>query len=362
MALPTKTDEWVLESASSTTFALHQNNSVPIQPLGPDDVLLEIKAVALNYRDLAIARGLYPFPTTFPLVPTNDASALILATGSAISTLPVGTPVILLPAPLYTTGPMTTTTHAALGDGNLPGLLRRHVVVPASWVARYPSHLSFLEAATIGVAGLTAWNALFGSGLPGIAGGSGPRGVRKGDVVLTQGTGAVAMFAAGFAVHAGARVIGTTSSEEKVKWLKEVGVDEVLNYREDERWGETARKLTKDGEGVDLVVDVGGAGTLGQSLQAVRYDGTVAVVGFITAGDTGGPGPGLMDVLPRAANVRGILAGSREQYEEMVGKMEDWDFRPVVDKRVFGFGEAREAFEYLWAQKHIGKVVIDVGR
>ncbi|KAF2811548.1 NAD(P)-binding protein [Mytilinidion resinicola] len=361
MALPTKTDEWVVKSASSTNFNLHLSKSVPIQSLGPNDVLLEIKAISLNYRDLAIARGTYPLPTTFPLIPTSDASALILATGAAITTLAPGTPVLILPAPLHTTGPLTSATHAAPGDGHHPGLLRRHAVLPASWVARYPAHLSYVEAATIGAAGLTAWNALFGAGLPGVAGGAGPRGIRAGDVVLTQGTGAVALFAAGFAVRAGARVIGTTSSAGKTRWLRALGVAEVLNYREDGRWGETARGLTAGGEGVDLVVDVGGAGTLGQSLRAIRYDGTVAVTGFLSGGEDG-PGPSLMEVLPRAANVRGILAGSRAQYEEMVGKMEEWEFRPVVDERVFGFGEVEEAYEYLWAQKHVGKVVIEVAK
>jgi len=113
--------------------------------------------------------------------------------------------------------------------------------------------------------------------------------------------------------------------------------------------------------GVDLVVDVGGAGTLAQSLKAIRYDGTVAVTGFLTGGEQGS-GPSLMEVVPRAANVRGVLAGSRAQYDEMVGMMEQWEFHPIIDKRIFGFEEAKEAYEYLWAQKHVGKVVIEVGR
>jgi NADPH:quinone reductase-like Zn-dependent oxidoreductase len=237
----------------------------------------------------------------------------------------------------------------------MPGLLRRHAVVPSSWVSRAPSHLSFVEASTIGGAGLSAWNILFGSA-------NGPRSPH--DMasatapywVLTQGTGAVSMFAAAFAVLLGASVVSTTSSDAKAHWLRDLGVTQVLNYNADPAWGDTARRLSPDGEGVDLVVDVGGAGTLAQSLKAIRYDGTVAVTGFLTEG----VGPAIMDVLPRAANVRGILGGSREQFEDMARMIEEWKFRPVVDARVFGFDEAKEAYEYVWAQKHVGKVVIDM--
>lgn len=240
-------------------------------------------------------------------------------------------------------------------------MLRRHAVLHASWVARFPDYLTFAEASTLGAAGVTAWNVLFGSGTGGNAGGGGPRAIKAGDWVVTQGTGAVSLFAAGFAVRTGATVIGTTGSDEKAHWLTELGVSKVLNYCSDPKWGETSRQLRPDGEGVDLVVDVGGAGTLAQSLKAIRYDGTVAVTGFLS-GNEDGPGPSLMEVLPRAANVRGILAGSRAQYNEMVGRMEEWKFRTIVDHRVFGFEEAKEAFEYLWAQKHVGKVVIEMGR
>lgn len=225
--------------------------------------------------------------------------------------------------------------------------------MPSSWVARFPNYLTFAEASTIGGAGVTAWNVLARSGLGAID------AVKPGSWVLTQGTGGVAMFAAGFAARLGAVVIGTTSSDAKMHWLTDVGVHTVLNYREDPAWGETVRKLSPGGEGVDLVVDVGGAGTLTQSLKAIRYDGTVAVTGFLTGGDT--TGPSVMDVLPRAASVRGVLAGSAAQYEEMVRMMEQWQFHPKVDERVFRFEDANEALEYLWSQKHIGKVVIDVG-
>ncbi|KAH8894657.1 alcohol dehydrogenase [Thozetella sp. PMI_491] len=350
MTLPQTTDEWALVSASKDEFLLSLRKSVPVPPVGPDEVLVEVRAVSLNYRDLAIARGRYPLPIICPLVPASDASGIVLAVGSSVTSLSVGNAVCVLPAPLLVSGHLTSATHAAPGDGNMPGTLRRHMVVPASWLVRFPDYLSFAEGCTLGAAGVSAWNALFGYG---------PQSVKKGDWVVTQGTGAVALFAAAFAVHTGATVISTTSSAAKFHWLKELGVKRVLNYHEDPTWGETARKLTPDGEGVDLVVDVGGAGTLRQSLKAIRYDGVVAVAGFLSDEPEG---PAIMEVLPRAAVVRGILAGSRVQYEEMVSAMEKWQFHPVIDQRTFEFEEAKEAYEYLWSQKHVGKVVIKIDK
>lgn len=284
---------------------------------------------------------------------------MILDIGESVNSISVGDAICIPPAPLYETGYLTSATHRALGDGVLPGILRRHAVVPAAWIVDYPAYLSFVEASTIGGAGLSAWNALFGPGKGSEAGGCEPRGAKVGDWVVTQGTGAVSLFVAGFAVKAGATVIGTTSSDAKAHWLTDLGVTKVLNYRDDPKRGETARSMTPDGEGVDLVIDVGGATTPGQSLKAIRYEGTVAVTGFLS-GSGQGPDPSLMEVLPRAANVNGILAGSKAQYDEMVGMMEQWKFHPVINKRIFGFEEAKEAFQYLSSQKHIGKVVIEI--
>ncbi|KIH89840.1 zinc-containing alcohol dehydrogenase [Sporothrix brasiliensis 5110] len=354
MALPTKTDEWVLAAPTGVENAYRLNKGVPLPALGNKDVLLEIKAVSLNFRDVAIAMGAYPLPTKFPLVPCCDASAVVLATGASVTSVAAGDGVIVLPAPLFQSGHMTTATFGAPGDGFMPGLLRRHAVLPASWVARFPRFLSFVEASTLGVAGVTAWNILapYGLGAPDAA------VVKPGSWVLTQGTGAVSLFAAEFAVRLGAVVVGTTSSDAKKHWLTDLGVTTVINYNEDPLWGETARRLTPDGEGVDLVVDVGGTGTLGESLKAIRYDGTVAVTGFLTGDSTAGPS--VMDVLPRAANVRGVLAGSRAHYEEMARMIEQWQFHPKVDDEVFQFEDANTAVQYLAAQKHIGKVVIEV--
>ena len=225
--------------------------------------------------------------------------------------------------------------------------------MPASWVAHYPDYLTFIEASTIGGAGVTAWNVVARSGLDTID------AVKPGSWVITQGTGGVAMFAAGFAVRLGAVVISTTSSDAKAKHLADLSVHQVLNYVTDPNWGETIRKMSPEGEGVDLVVDVGGTGTLAQSLKAIRYDGTVAVTGFL-AGGNNTAAPSLMDVLPRASIVRGVLAGSVEQYKQMIKKMEEWQFHPKIDDKVFQFKDADKAIEYLLSQRHVGKVVIQV--
>lgn len=285
----------------------------------------------------------------YPLVPSSDASGVVLAAGASVTSLSVGDGVIVLPAPLWASGHLTSATHAAAGDGHTPGVLRRHIVVPASWLARFPKYLTFAEAATLGGAGVTAWNALFGP--------EGAHIVKAGDTVVTQGTGATSMFAAGFAARAGATVISTTGTDAKAHALKELGVSKVLNYRKDLKWGETVRGLTADGEGVDVVVDVGGAESVGQSLTAIRYGGTVAIIGFLS-GDK--PWPSILQTLPRASIVRGILAGSREHYEQMVAKLEEWQFHPYIDAQVFGFEEAKDAYAYFESQKHIGKVVIKI--
>lgn len=177
--------------------------------------------------------------------------------------------------------------------------------------------------------------------------------------MLTQGTGGVSLFAIQFSVAAGATVIATTSqsSGPKVDLLKSLGAKPVINYREDKDWGKTAASLTPNGVGVDHVIDVGGANTLGQSLKAVRFEGTISVVGFLSGA---GVEPGLLSTLSRAITVRGVLGGSKLQLEEVIRAVERCGIKPVVDEKVFGLNEVREAYQYLMEGKHVGKVVVRV--
>jgi NADPH:quinone reductase-like Zn-dependent oxidoreductase len=212
-----------------------------------------------------------------------------------------------------------------------------------------PSNLNFLEASTLTCAALTAWNALYGLET---------RALKPGQWVLTQGTGGVSIFALQFAKAAGARVIATTSSKEKAETLKKLGADHVINYKETPNWGEEAAKLTPGGKGVEHVVEVGGPNTMAQSLKAVGIDGVISIIGFI--GGFSKEQPTFLDCLSNICTVRGILVGSRLQMEDMCAAIEANDIKPVVDGKVFGLSELKEAYQYMWDQKHFGKLTIKI--
>jgi NADPH:quinone reductase-like Zn-dependent oxidoreductase len=210
-----------------------------------------------------------------------------------------------------------------------------------------PSNLSFKEAATLTCAGVTAWDALY----------NGRNALKPGDWVLTQGTGGVSIFAVQFALAAGAKVISTTSSDAKAKVLKDLGAHHVLNYKTDQNWGATAKKLT-NGLGVDHIIEVGGPTTMAQSYQAIRADGTISIIGFL-GGFAADPGASALNALQHLCNIRGILVGSRVQFDNMNRAIEAKNIKPVVD-RTFEMKELKEAYQYMWDQKHLGKVVINV--
>lgn len=227
------------------------------------------------------------------------------------------------------------------------GTLREFGVFDQTSVVKMPSNLSFLEAATLTCSGLTAWNALFG--IPGKA-------PAAENTVLIQGTGGVSIAALQFAIAAGADVIATTSSNEKMERLKALGAKSVINYREVRDWGFAARD---SGSGVDIVVDVGGASTLSQSLKAVAKNGVVAVSGLLGESPDGKV-PTILDTIFAACIARGILLGSRKQFDDMNRFVEKHDIKPILDDRVFHFEEMKEAFTFMLEQRHFSKVVIRV--
>jgi NADPH:quinone reductase-like Zn-dependent oxidoreductase len=213
-----------------------------------------------------------------------------------------------------------------------------------------PSHLSFVEAATLTCAGLTAWNALYGVS---------DKKLLPGQWVLTQGTGGVSIFAVQFAKAAGARVIATTSSPEKAKLLEKLGVDHIINYRETPDWGAKAKELT-GGAGVDHVVEVAGPASMKQSLDSIRLGGVITVIGFVAG--TPKEEPSFMQVLTSVCTVRGVLVGNRTQMEDMCRAIEGNPeaLRPIVDPRVFTLEQLKEAYEYQWSGKHQAKVGIKI--
>ncbi|OLN85514.1 Zinc-type alcohol dehydrogenase C1773.06c-like protein 4 [Colletotrichum chlorophyti] len=313
----------------------------PVSELGDDQVLP---------RDITIPRGKYPWHVKPDVVPGSDGAGTVLAIGKHVTSFKPGDKVITLLHQKHIGGPVTDDSPRFGLGGGLDGTFRTVGAFSEQGLVAMPEGLSFIEAASLTCAGVTAWNALFG--LPG-------KQVSAGQWVLTQGTGGVSLFAVQFAKAVGARVIATTSSDEKAEILKKLGANHIINYRETADWGLEAKRLT-GGAGVDLVLEVAGPTTLKQSLASVRRDGTIVTAGFI-----GGDGPRqeiptLLDTWLNAVTVRGIWVGSRLQMEDMGRAIEaNLDkLRPVIDPQVFKLEQLKEAFKYLESGQHQGKVGI----
>lgn len=308
------------------------------------EVLLKIRACSLNYRDLLVVKGVYNPKMNLPRVPCSDAVGEVVAAGPDVSRVKVGQRVAGLFMPGWIEGELSDAKGRTALGGSVDGLLSEFAVMSEEAVVAVPEHLTDEEAATLPCAAVTAWNGLVTAG-----------GVRPGDTVLVQGTGGVSLFALQFAKLAGARVIATSSSEEKLARVKALGAADGINYRSTPEWGEAVRQLTR-GRGVDHIIEVGGAGTLAQSLRAVRTGGHIALIGVLSGYGQFNPLP----ILMKGVRVTGIYVGSRDMFESMNRAIGLHQLRPVVD-RVFSFSQATAAFHYLESGAHFGKVVIRIG-
>jgi NADPH:quinone reductase-like Zn-dependent oxidoreductase len=310
----------------------------PLPTLGQFDVLVRFHALSLNYRDIILAFGKYPRSRKFGVVQGSDGAGEVIATGNAVQELKVGDRVATCFFQSHLSGRFTAAKGQTDLGGHVDGAFRDYGVFTAHGLIKIPSSLSYREAATLPCAALTAWACLFSDT---------DEHVQPGDTVLTQGTGGVSLFALQFAITAGANVIATTSSSEKVDMLKRMGAKHVINYREVEDWGVKARELSPEQNGADIVVDIGGAATGTQCLKAVRAgNGQVCLVGHRAGGAAEGP-PTIWDVRQAAAKVRSIFVGSRQQFENMNKAIDAWKIKPVVDQRVFQFKEMKDAYNYL---------------
>ena len=306
------------------------------------EVLVRVHAVSLNFRDLAILRGRYPRKAVPGLVPVSDAAGEIVAVGEGVSAFKAGDRVIGAFHPRWFGGEMPSTIQSDSYGAENDGWLCELKAVSQEAVVRLPDALSYEEGCTLPCAGLTAWTAL-----------SGPVPIRAGHTVLVQGSGGVSIFALQLARAVGASVIATTSSAAKAAQLEALGAAHVVNYREDAQWGRSVRALT-GGRGVDRVVEVGGPGTIGQSLRAVAVGGEIASIGFLS---TENPGIDFFQLKTSGASFRNITVGDRAALLELTRAVAASGLRPIVN-RVFGFEEAREAFSHLESGEHLGKVVI----
>ncbi|HTQ35512.1 MAG TPA: NAD(P)-dependent alcohol dehydrogenase [Steroidobacteraceae bacterium] len=303
-------------------------------------VRLRIRAVSLNYRDLAIVQGWYPVSSKEPLVPGSDAVGVVAETAPGVTTLRAGDRVATSFFPDWVEGRMVAARLATALGGGGRGAFAAEIVLPEHALVKSPAHLDDAGAATLTCAGVTAWHALFATGpLP------------PGSTVLLLGTGGVSIWALLLAKAAGMRVIITSSSDAKLEKARALGADETINYTQTPEWSAEARRLT-GGEGVDAVLEVGGEKTVAQSVAAVRPQGTVAVIGAVS-GVGGGIGP--RTLIPGATRVQGIFVGSRRMHEELARFVEQRGIRPVVD-RSFAFAELPEAYRYFQTGRHFGKV------
>jgi NADPH:quinone reductase-like Zn-dependent oxidoreductase len=308
---------------------------------GPHDILLKVRAASLNYRDLLVVKGLYNPKMPLPRVPVSDAVGEAVEAGTAVTRVKVGERVAGLFMQNWPAGQLTDAASRSALGGNIDGLLAEYAVLHEDGVIPVPGHLTDEEAATLPCAALTAWNALFEASR-----------ITPGDSVLVQGTGGVSLFALQFARLAGARVIATSSSDAKLERVKALGASDGINYKTTPEWGDAARQRS-GGAGVDHVVEVGGAGTLPQSLRAVRTGGTISLIGILSGAGQMNP----MAILMKGVRVQGIFVGSREMFEAMIRAIALHQLRPVVD-RVFPFAEAVEALRYMESGAHFGKIVI----
>lgn len=342
-AVPGRTQAWRF-GAGDTVSSLELTDA-PLAAPEPAEVVVATRAVALNYRDLVVAAGGYKGHVPAGAVPCSDAAGEIVAVGAEVDGLRVGDRVTSVFAPRWMAGSLTREAlRTTPGSGQVPGVLARHVVLPAAGVMPFEARLSFIEAATLPCAALTAWHSLFET-----------YACDAGSTVLTLGTGGVSLFAVQFAVAAGATVLGTSSDQNKLDRLGSLGVTSRINYREEPAWGARVRSLSPDAEGVDLVVEVGGQGTLEQSMRAVRPGGTIALIGTLA-----GPAPiNLAPLFLRNVRLQGILVGSREMFARMNAAIARWRITPVVDA-VFPFEDAPAAYRHLASGRHSGKVVVRV--
>ena len=313
-------------------------------------VLVRVRAVSLNYRDLMIVKGLYNPRLERPRIPCSDGAGEIVAVGEGVTRVQAGDRVCGIFMQRWLDGGLTAEKSKAALGGDVDGMLAEYVLLSADGVVKFPEHLSYEEAATLPCAGVTAWNALQHAGVPAAP-------INAGATLLIQGTGGVSLFALQFGAVLGAAVIGTSSSDEKLTRAKTIGLRKGCNYRETPKWAKWATEVT-GGVGVDRVIEVGGAGTFGQSLQAVRVAGMVAQIGVLTGGTTSDPVV-LTPILHKQIRVQGIYVGSRAIFEEMNAAIAQAGMHPVVD-RVFAFQEAREALKWLESGSHFGKIVIRV--
>lgn len=308
---------------------------------GPGEILVRVRASSLNFHDYAVVAGIIKTPDG--RIPMSDGAGDVVAVGEGVSQFKAGDKVLSTFFPNWESGePNGARMVGVPGDG-ADGFAAELVAMPATAFTRQPKGWSHAEAATLPCAALTAWRALVVEAK-----------VKAGDVVLTQGTGGVSIFALQLAKAMGATVIATSSSADKLARLKALGADHLINYKEDENWGRTAMALT-GGRGVDEVVEIGGPGTMNQSIAASRIGGHISLIGVLTgwAGEIA-----TATAMGKNITIKGLTVGSRQEQEEMIAAIDATGLKPVIDSS-FSLDRISDAFAHQISQKHFGKICLE---
>jgi len=308
---------------------------------GPGEIRVRLHANSLNFHDYAVVAGF--IPTADGRIPMADGAGTVEAVGAGVEEFRVGDSVVSTFFPYWLDGPARIDNFSTTPGDGIDGYAREAVVRPATWFTHAPRGWSHAEAATLTTAAVTAWRALVVEG-----------GLKAGDTVLTLGTGGVSIFALQFARLMGARVIATSSSDAKLERLAALGAERVINYTREPAWGRRGRELT-GGRGVDHVIEVGGPGTLPQSIEAVRIGGHIALIGVLTG--RGGEIP-TAALMAKQARLQGIIVGSRIHQQEMIAAIDAGGLRPVIDSS-FALEDIADAFRHEASGQHFGKILLE---
>lgn len=311
-------------------------------PPGPGEIQVDVRASSLNFHDYVVVTGL--LPTEDGRIPLSDGAGIVTAVGEGVVEFKVGDRVLSHFFPRWHDGPPTAERISGIPGDHVDGFAAHSVTMPVAAFSRMPAHLDFAEAATLTCAGLTAWRALMVEAH-----------LNPGDWVLVQGSGGVSVFALQFARMMGCRVVATSSSEEKLARLGELGAEVLINYREEANWGDRVLSAT-DGRGVDLVVEVGGSGTVAQSVRAVAFDGCISMIGVLTGFSGEVP---TAELFQKNARIKGITVGSQRHQADMLDAVEASGLRPVIDSR-YPLSSLAEAFRHQESQRHFGKICIEL--
>jgi NADPH:quinone reductase-like Zn-dependent oxidoreductase len=311
-------------------------------PPGRGEIQVEVKASSLNFHDYLVVKGMIPTPDG--RIPMSDGAGIVSAVGDGVVDFRPGDAVVSLFFPHWRGGaPHLDELRGVPGD-HADGFASSFVTAPASAFTRAPAGFTHAQAATLTCAGLTAWRALVTDG-----------NLKSGHTVLVQGTGGVSIFALQFAKAAGASVIATSSSDEKLERLRGLGADHVINYKSNPEWGAEALKLT-GGRGVDHVIEIGGGGTIGQSVMASRIGGHIAVIGVLAGYGMEIP---VTAFIGKQLRVIGLAVGNRHEQMDMIRAIEACHLRPVIDRH-FPLEQIADAFRYQESGKHFGKICLDI--